>query len=322
MLCLLALVAASTQDTRAETVNFVNGIGLIDYASRPSLKVGQWARYHMTGTSQLGEKDDYQVTVLVIGEERFWGEDCFWIETWTEPKNSSPRAMATLMSYSVFTDSMPNIRSQYYMRKSVDGIHPDTGLPLEQVVRRPASTLKKRGQLLEAPAVKLDTLGTESITVPAGTFECRKVHWQEGKAATVDQRDSSLTTEVRENRMQYFSSKVPVTGLVRESIERSIKRRTWAIGRSSEASPLNVMDIANGDAVLIATGEDGKSRLFPESRQKSLKEIDAAQRRSAAPAAKSATAAQSPSSPGRGPSRTLRGRSAPSRRAPRPRRPR
>ena len=286
----LALLSASVVFAAGQGVDFINGIGLIDYSSHPALKPGAWVKYHVTGASLLGSKDDYDVTVMIPGEERFWGEDCFWVETWTEKKDAPPMAVATLISYSVFTDSLPTIRSQYYMRKSIDGLTPDGSLA-EVVVRRPPSTLKKRGPLSEMPSVTLDTLGIEPLQAAGKEFQCRKIAWHEGKSATLDQRDSSLTTEVRENRMLYLSPKVPVTGLCREDIEHSIKRKTWAIGRSSDAASFNVMDIAKGTATLVAFGDDGKSRLFPPERCHVLADFDAAGQLKVRPAAAKKAAA-------------------------------
>jgi len=274
---LLALLASTSVFAASQSVDFVNGIGLIDYAAHPQMKVGSWVKYHVTGSSQLGEKDDYEVTVLIPAEERFWGEDCFWVETWTQAKGRPPAYVATLMSYDVFTDSFPTIRSQYYMRKTVNGLTPDGSLQ-ESVLRRPASTLKKR-TAAEAPSVKLDTLGNETLALNGANFLCRKVSWQEGKSATLDQRDSSITTEVRENRMEYFCPKVPVTGLFREDIEHSIKRKSWAVGHSAEASPLNVMDIAKGSATLVSFGDSEHSRLLPADRWTTLADFDASGRR-------------------------------------------
>jgi len=279
----VALAAASMSDAARQTVDMVNGIGIIDYASRPSMKIGQWVSYRMTGTSEMGESDDYNVTVVIAGEERFWGEDCFWVETWTEPRGKAPRAIATLMSYAIFEDSLPNIRSQYYIRKSIDGVDPEGGLS-ETLVRRPPSTLKTRGTLLESPNIRLDTLGTDTVSAMGRTLTCRKVQWQEGKAGTLEQRDSTITTELRETRLIYLSREVPVTGVAREDLERSIRRRSWAIGRSQDAAPWITMDRAVGGAQLIGYGENAEPRLLPKSRQLSLRQIDAASARPARPA--------------------------------------
>ena len=67
-----ALGVASLARAQGSSVEVVNGIGLIDYASHPRLKVGLWVRYHMTGRSVMGAEDDYVVTVLIAGEEDFW----------------------------------------------------------------------------------------------------------------------------------------------------------------------------------------------------------------------------------------------------------
>ena len=93
LLALLPLQPRAAQ----QKVELVNGIGLIDYSQKPHFKVGDWVRYHVTGSSETGMHDDYEVTVLIGGEERFWGEDCFWVETWTEPASGGSRAVATLM---------------------------------------------------------------------------------------------------------------------------------------------------------------------------------------------------------------------------------
>jgi len=279
----VALALATGSDAAPARVDRVNGIGIIDYASKPKLHLGDWVSYHMTGSSQMGESDDYDVTVVISGEERFWGEDCFWVETWTEDHKRPPRAIATLMSYAIFEDSLPTLRSQYYMRKTIDGLTPE-GEPSEQLVRRPPSTLKRRGTLEALPSVRLDTLGVESLTAMGRSFDCRKVLWQEGKSATVDQRDSSITTEVRENRTLYLSKEVPVTGLVQEGIEHTIRRRSWAIGRSQEAASWTIMDRAVGAATLTGFGTGKESRLLPERKRVSLQQIDAAEKKSAPPA--------------------------------------
>lgn len=271
----VALAVASVSDAAKQTVDQVNGIGLIDYGAKPVIEVGSWVKYHMTGSSEGGETDDYTVTLLIAGEERFWGEDCFWVETWTEHRGQGPREIATLMSHDIFKDDMPNLRSKYYMRKNLDNSGPD-GSVGEQLVRRPGSTLKKRDAYLDLPSVKLDTMGTDTVSVLGRTLTCRKVQWFEGKAATIEQRDSAITTELRETRMTYISPEIPVTRLAREQLERSIRRKTWAIGRSQEGSSWFTMDRATGSATLIGYGKDGKSRLLPEARQVSLRQIDAA----------------------------------------------
>lgn len=283
----LLLLAAVALDSPARagksSFDLINGIGLIDYAARPKLKVGSWVSYQVTGHSELGESNDYKVTLLIAGEERFWGEDCFWVETWTEPKGGLLRTIATLMSYDVFSDSFPNLRSQYYSRKTIEGMNPDATLR-EEVTRVPATTLKKRQAMNDGAGIKVDTLGMETVTTASGTYPCRVVKWTEAKSATVDQRDSSVTTERWETRVMYFSNQVPVTGLVRESIDNTFKRRSWAVGRSKDAAPDIIMDRALGEAVLTGFGEGLKSDILPPERSITLRDIDAAEGRGSKPA--------------------------------------
>src|SRR5205823_4498459 len=90
-----------------EQVNRIDGVGMLDYSTgRSEFKLGNWAKYHVTAKSDLGVVDDYTVTVLIAGEEHWWGEDCFWVETWTDAAGQSPRSTATLMSYAIFDDSL------------------------------------------------------------------------------------------------------------------------------------------------------------------------------------------------------------------------
>jgi len=294
MMLVAGLGLASADSAEVSGVERVNGIGLIDYSLAPHFKVGDWVRYHVTSSSEMGESDDYEVTVLIAGEERFWGEDCFWVETWTEPKDQPVRGVATLMSYDVFSDSFPNTRAQYYMRKTVEGTG-DNGELVEQVVRRPSGTVRKRAWLYEGLDVAIDSLPPDTVSVPSALFRCSRVRIQQGKGATLDHRDSSTYTEVREIRVSYVTREVPVTGIARETIEKSIKRRSWAIGHSQDSQKLNTMDRSLGEARLVAFGSGRAGRILPTGRQTSLKQQDAIQARQAS--SKPPPAAKKPPAP-------------------------
>src|SRR5437870_11902584 len=119
LLIVSAFLGLVTSRAWAQSDQLVNGIGLIDYSRAPDFKIGSWVKYHVTGHSSLGHSDDYVVTVAISGEERLWGEPCFWVETTTEQKGGSSFGIATLMSYSIFNDSLPALHMQYYTRKNV-----------------------------------------------------------------------------------------------------------------------------------------------------------------------------------------------------------
>ena len=145
VLCLAILTTtlapARLPAENVQPVERINGIGLVDYSRKPTFKVGDWARYRMTAKSDAGFKDDYTVTVLVAGEEEWWGERCFWIETWTDMEGKPPQTAATLMSYAVFDDSLAIPHMQLYMRKTISGLNED-GTAKVDLYRRAAVSVK------------------------------------------------------------------------------------------------------------------------------------------------------------------------------------
>src|SRR5216117_1256302 len=78
---LSALVLLSLAAEVHAQATAVSGVSYIDCRGRPRFKVGDWGKYHFTGKSDAGEKLDYHMIVLIAGEEIFWGEPCFWVET-------------------------------------------------------------------------------------------------------------------------------------------------------------------------------------------------------------------------------------------------
>ena len=253
----------------AQSVNAVNGIGLIDYKRKPDFKVGDWVRYRITGSNLSGRTDDYLVTVSIVGEENFWGEEGFWVETWTEPKDRPPVGNASFMSYAIFDDSLPAQRMLLYQRKVInesDG----AGNAVQVVMRRGPSSLKLRTPYDDKMAIDVDTLGTDTVSVPAGDFQCVKVRTRSGKALTNDVGDSTEYTESWDTRTGYYSRSIPITSLLREQIELDFKERKWQIGRSESAPPVRIVDHSIGEARLIDFGTGMEGHVVPKWLQKSL----------------------------------------------------
>ena len=267
----VTLCAAALLPTGSTTaaVKPVNGIGLIDYSRKPEFKVGDWVKYHITGENMTGAKDDYMVTLLISGEEDFWGDESFWVETWTEPKDAPPMGAATLMSYAIFQDSLPLPRMQLYQRKSVNEAD-ENGNPIQVVMRRSTGSLKVRTPFDDQVAVDFDTLGEDTVSVPRGQFKCLKVEIRQGKSTTRDFGDSTDYIEVWDKRRGFYNRQIPITSLVREEIESSYQQRKWRIGRSEEAPPLRYLDRSLGEARLVDFGHGLKSRMLPEHMQKPL----------------------------------------------------
>jgi len=287
-LCAAALLAT---DAGAPTVNLVNGIGLFDYTRKPDFKVGDWVRYRIQANSVLGSRDDYTVTLLIAGEETFWGEDAFWLETWTEPIDRPPQTVATLMSYAIFEDTLAFAHLELYMRKTINELMED-GTPLQLLSRRPPGTLKKRSPIDDQISWSVDTVGADTVMVPRGTFQCSKVLTRQGRVATTDVRDSTIHTEVHNERVTYLSREIPLTSLVREEIEYWFMRRTWQIGRSNEAAPMRMLDKSSGQARLVDFGSGLAAAVLTPDMQKSIP----ARRAAAAPPAHKPVPAKPPAS--------------------------
>jgi hypothetical protein len=272
--------AARAQD---RPVTSINGIGLIDYDRPPRFEVGQWVRYHVTGESATGYTDDYVVTVAIVGEERFWGEDCFWVETQTEHRDKPGSTLATLMSYDIFKDPKPIPHMQMFMRKTVTEID-DDGEPVQNIMKRPAESLRIRDKQSLAQLFHRDTLGPDTLSVPAGHFQVNKLRIRQGSSTSADGPDSTQYTEMRETRVVHMSDRIPVTGIVREDIDYTLKRRTWLIGRSADTEFVT-LEHSQGSATLVGWGQGYESVLLPPAMRRSLRQIDAAAKGTARPAA-------------------------------------
>ncbi|HTK31450.1 MAG TPA: hypothetical protein VL332_05755 [Candidatus Saccharimonadaceae bacterium] len=270
---ILSTVLAVRGDGEPKEATSVNGVGLIDYTDRSACKLGTWCKYQVTGQSQMGMHDDYTVVVAIAGEERFWGEDCFWVETVTEPRDGSPSVVAQLMSYDIFSDENPTKNMKYYMRKVCSEVD-EEGRPIMVVMRRPPTTLTTRGEATRNDPMRIDTLAADTtIQAAKGEFKCRHVRINEGIGSSLEQRDSTVFTEVRESRDVYVSKQIPLTRVVIEDIVHQIGRRTWLVGRSQDA-PMNILDRASGRSLLIGYGNDYKAGVVPERFRKSLAEQD------------------------------------------------
>ena len=278
-----AFLAAGVR-AQGKAATRVNAIGLIDYATRPTFKPGDWVRYRITGESELGMRDDYEMTVVIAGEELFWGDSCFWVETWIDPKSGPPLTIAALMAYSIFQDSVPLLHMQMYQRKQVNEINEDGSV--REVVMEPGTSVLKSRSLFKKPLMwVIDTLEADTVITPVGEFKARKVSFRQGTGTTRTTGDSSRYDEARENRMAWVNYQVPITHVARESVENIIARRTWMIGRSGEGSPLLLRERGLGSARLVGAGSGQVPRLLPAGKRFPTA---VAQQASAKPAAKPA----------------------------------
>lgn len=279
-LALTVLVAATLlapAPAHVEQLRVINAIGLVDYYREPSFKPGDWVRYKMTGSSELGMKDDYSIVLLIAGEEEFWGEECFWVETISEQDGREIVSVASLLSYAVFDDPEAITTMKYYVRKQITTMT-ETGEPRMDLVRRPASLNRARETMQNKLEYYIDSLGTREATIDKGTFRCEAILFKQAAGGTVDFADSSRYDEFRENRTVYKNHEIPITSIVVEEIESIVSRKTWVRGQSTDAETV-IRDRALGRAEAMDWGRGRRSNLLPEVLQKPLAEQRAEQRR-------------------------------------------
>ncbi len=272
----MTVLAALSLPRVAPAETTVNGIGLVDYTTKPTFKIGDWVRYRVTGGNTKGETSDYVMTVLIGGEQRFWGEDCFWVETWNVPNDGGAvYGVSTLMSYTIFSDSAAIPRMKLYMRKTVNDVD-EQGNPIESLLKRPPLSLKSR----QAPSERLtwdyDTLGTDTVSVPKGEFRCTKVVMRDGVAVTSEKPDSTLRTELLETRTIYLDDRIPITRIVREAIEQTTHKQMWAVGRSREGTGKVLSGRSLGEARLEDYGRGIEPRITPARYRRTIREQEAA----------------------------------------------
>lgn len=270
VLVLLLLAAASLPGAAlaATATGPVDAIGMLNFQGGPRFKVGDWVKYKVQGTSARGLKTDYTMTMLIAGEERWWGEDCFWVETQISYFGEAPMLAASLLSYAVFQDSFPSVRFPRYIRKYIDMLDV-SGVPAQQLYRRSPAELTTRGFSEYEPVVQKDTLGVEKVTVPKGTFEALGVKRHHRSFITEHKPDSSVYYEATRDHIYWTSDTIPITGLLRIDQTDTQRSRTWAAG-ASENAPLRVLEVATGTTDLVDFGSGMTASLVPEHLRRSL----------------------------------------------------
>jgi hypothetical protein len=210
--------------------------------------------------------------VLIAGEEEWWGEECFWVETWTQRGSGGVETAATLMSYAIFDDSLAVPHVLLYQRKRISELD-ELGSPLQQTMRRGDSSVKSRTPPEPGLIRLVDTLGTDTVRTDLGDLVCLEVRTQQGVSSTAQSADSSQYTEIRDVRVAHLNARVPVTRNAREELDYSISRRTWLTGRSQESSPMRIMDRSKGVLELVGFGTSGlEAKFVPEEFRRSLAE--------------------------------------------------
>jgi hypothetical protein len=148
--------------------------------------VGKGAQYQTTRRDQENAAPDLQ-EITIVGKESVDGKDAFWMEISRQDKNQSAMTYAKML----FT------KDDFQFHRMVVQ---QPGQPAMEMPFHPSDKTKSR---MHEEIEKWSAAGTETITVPAGTFSCK--HWKKDKGPT-DTGDSDIWT----------SDKVTPFGMVKE----------------------------------------------------------------------------------------------------------
>jgi hypothetical protein len=268
VLLLIAALPLPASATKPEGP--VDAIAMLNYRGGPKFKIGDWVKYHTYGKSDQGYRTDYTVTILIAGEEMWWGERCFWVESQTSYSGQTPELAASLLSYSVFEDTLPARHFQRYIRKFIDGFDAE-GRPVQQLFQRAGSELVMRGYGEYEPYRTHDTLGVQPVEVPKGKFDALRENQLWREYSTKAEGDSTIYFEMSESHTYWWSDQIPITRLVRIDQEDTQKSRVWLIGESENA-PMRILERAIGATELLDFGSGMKAQLVPEPVRRPLAE--------------------------------------------------
>ncbi len=148
--------------------------------------VGKGGQYQVTREDQAGTKPQMQ-EFTVVGKESVDGKDGFWLEIAHQEKNETARGYAKVL----FT------KDDFQFHRMI------MQQPGQQAMEMPFRPSDKSRNQMQEEAGKWRMVGTETITVPAGTFPCK--HWHKDKNAD-DNGDHDIWT----------SDKISPFGIVKE----------------------------------------------------------------------------------------------------------
>jgi hypothetical protein len=281
----VALALSAPGAVRAlQTDTRMSSVGILDYTLPPTFKVGDYVRYLVTTMDEKGTVDDrYYLTVMIAGQEVFWGERCFWVETWTDEDTARVRSVElALMSYDIFKDPKASENLLDYQRKIADEFDEKTGQLIETLVSPNTVSLTTRRSKAEVPSLQVDTLGIDTTQTPLGTFRSPVIVARSAWGKAGGSGDSTVYKERRDDHTTWNAPEIPLTGNVRDEMWMRETRRTWMVGHSKESTPEVLVGARHVVARLVGYGHGLKSRLLPPSRAHGFDDAPPARRSAAA----------------------------------------
>lgn len=259
---MLPVHPARSQDTDAA----IDGVGMVDYSKAPDFEVGSWVRYYTVVRGATGHFQEYWTTLVISGEEEFWGDRGFWLETITEDPGAHPKQVASLVSYDAFGDTAAVRQPTWFLRKTVRELD-GAGRPIEMVQRRDANELRmrssqrRRGELdPNRPDPLYDTLAVDTTIVPLGTW--RGPLYREFRRLTEPRTTADSTIEIyrKETRVRRMGAGIPITSMAREDVEEEISSKHWKTGFSAQARE-RVIERAVARTMLVGFGKGNLPEL-------------------------------------------------------------
>ncbi len=262
----LAAVGVALPSAAAGQAQQIDASGKVYFAAPPNFSIGSWVKYRTTGKSLQGHETDYTVTMLIAGEELWWGEPCFWLETHIEGDGEKFVA-ASLVSFDAFKDSMATDNFQWFIRKYIERLV--EGKPQYILYTRAPQDFKKHIAPIDPESqTSREILGPDTVTTPTGHYKAQKVLKRWSKGQLVQQGDSTVNYRRIENSTLYYSDDVPITRLAREDVENVQEGSTWLSGQTHRP-PMRVLERALGAMTLVGVGKSGLEPLLvpPEFRK-------------------------------------------------------
>ena len=252
---LLVLVAPAGQAR-------VSAVGLLDYTKK-NFKVGDWVRYRVDVSNDLGNEDMNYQEVRVVGEDTFRGEKCFWVETWYGPDSLRASYDLALVSYDVFKDPDSDLRYQLYVRMVLYGMDEEG---IADLVELRPSTASKDPDLRPLRGQR-DTLGVEPVATAKGSIDGRLVQLQRKLRNPRQMADSTVNRITDMVRKTWVSRKIPVTSVVKEEEVNKRLIQSYAVGQPSTSAPENMIETLYRTATVVDWGTGARSDLLENWRK-------------------------------------------------------
>lgn len=240
----------------------VSAVGLLDY-TKQNFKVGDWVRYRVDVSNDLGDEDLNYQEVRVVGTDTFRGEKCFWVETWYGADSVKAAYDLALVSFDVFKDPDSDLRYQMYVRMVLFGMD-EEGIP-EIVELRPSSASGNPD--LRPLRGTRDTVGIETVPTAKGKVAASLIRLDRKLRNPRQHADSTVNRITEMVRSSWTTRQVPVTSVVKEVEVNVRKIQTYAVGQPSTSAPENMLETLYRTATAVDWGTGARSELLESWRK-------------------------------------------------------